>query len=141
MQRQLSDLMNTELVSLDEAEPASAAARWMRDAGVGSVLVTSGGRLAGILTDRDIVTRCIAEEADPTRVPVGSLCTDDVVALGPEALEGDAIRLMIDRAVRRVPIVSGERVVGIVTLGDLAVARDADSALGRISAAPPSPGN
>ena len=137
MQRQLRDLMNTELIALDESEPASAAARWMRDAGVGSVLVTSGGRLTGILTDRDIVTRCVAAETDPVQVPVGSLCTDDVVALEPEALEGDAIRLMIDRAVRRVPIVSGERIVGIVTLGDLAVARDAESVLGRISAAPP----
>jgi CBS domain-containing protein len=93
--------------------------------------------LSGILTDRDIVVRCVAGDFDPSQVPVGALCTADVVALPPEAVDGDAVRVMVDRAVRRVPIVEQDQIVGIVSLGDLAVARDATSALGRISAAPP----
>jgi CBS domain-containing protein len=108
----------------------------MRDQGIGDVLVEHDGSL-GIVTDRDIVTRAVAEGRDPQQVRVGDICTRDVETVSPDMSVDDVIRLMSDKAVRRVPVVEAGRPVGIVALGDLAVDRDRRSLLADISAAPP----
>ena len=112
------------------------AAEIMRDQGIGDVLVRDGGSL-GIVTDRDIVTRAIAEGRDPREVKLGDICTKDVQTVSIETPVDDVIRLMSDWAVRRVPVTDGGEPIGIVALGDLAVDRDRESLLGDISAAPP----
>jgi CBS domain-containing protein len=115
---------------------AAQAARMMRDQGIGDVLVEHDG-LLGIVTDRDIVTRAVAEGRDPQQVRLGDICTRDVETVSPDMSVDDVIRLMSDRAVRRVPVVEAGKPVGIVALGDLAVDRDRRSLLADISAAPP----
>jgi CBS domain-containing protein len=129
--------MNTKLVQLDADATALEAAKQMRDRDVGNVLVIHEGGLRGIVTDRDLVTRCLADGQGPEKTRLGDLCTEDLVTVQPDASIGDAVRTMTERAVRRLPVMDGERPVGIVSLGDLAVLQDRKSALGEISAARP----
>jgi CBS domain-containing protein len=133
----LRDLMSTELIRLDEDVPAREAAKLMREHDVGNVLVTRKGRLCGIVTDRDIVVRCIADGKDPEKTQLSEFCSEDLLTLKPDSKVGEAIRVMTEHAVRRVPVVDGDHPVGIVTLGDLAVSWDRKSALGEISSAKP----
>lgn len=130
------ELMKTNLTQLDAGATALDAARCMRDADIGDVLVTENGKLRGIVTDRDLVVRCLAEQGS-TDIKVGELCSTDLVTLTPDDEIDKAVRLMSEKAIRRLPVVDGEKAVGIVSLGDLAVARDRESALGQISAASP----
>ena len=116
---------------------AAQAAKMMRDQDIGDVLVQHDGSL-GIVTDRDIVTRAVAAGRDPKEVTLGDICTPDVETVSPDTSIDDVIRLMSDKAVRRVPVVEAGKPVGIVALGDLAVDRDRRSLLADISAAPPS---
>jgi len=116
---------------------AAQAAQMMRDQGIGDVLVQHEGSF-GIVTDRDIVTRAVAAGHDPKQVTLGDICTRDVETVSPDTSIDDVIRLMSDKAVRRVPVVEAGQAVGIVALGDLAVDRDRRSLLADISAAPPS---
>jgi signal-transduction protein with cAMP-binding, CBS, and nucleotidyltransferase domain len=135
--KKLQDVMSTDLLSLEASTPAAEAARLMRDEGVGNTLVTLDGNLHGIVTDRDLVVRCMAEGLDAATTSLGELCTEELVTLRRESSIGDAVQLMIERAVRRVPVVDGKTPVGIVSLGDLALSQDRESALGAISAAEP----
>jgi CBS domain-containing protein len=112
------------------------AARVMRDEAVGAVLLEQQGRLAGILTDRDIVVRSDAEGNDPDDVKAGDIATRDVEALTPDQSVQDAARFMREHNVRRVPVVQDGRPVGIVSIGDIAIELDPDSALADISSEP-----
>jgi len=138
MASMLRDLMTSNPTTLDVSATVSVAARAMRDLDVGDVLVMQNGDLRGIVTDRDIVVRCLAEGENPQSITVGELCTDALVTLSADASVADAVELMERHAIRRVPILENGSVLGIVSLGDLAVARAPRSALGQISAAPPS---
>lgn len=109
----------------------------MRDAGVGDVIVTEGGTIVGIVTDRDITVRATARGADPTTTEVGGVCSRELTLLGPDQTVDEAILLMSERALRRLPVVEDGRPVGIASLGDLAQQRDRDSVLGEVSAASP----
>jgi len=133
----LQDLMTRELVTCPSSTPVQTAARLMRDQDIGDVLVERDGQLVGILTDRDIVVRGLADRPDLGELCVGDICTADLQTVEPDADVGDVIKMMEEHALRRVPVVEGRRPVGIVTLGDLAMHRDQQSALGQISAAPP----
>lgn len=111
------------------------AARRMRAVDTGDVVVLDGDRLAGMLTDRDIVVRVVAEDKDGS-TPVREACSDeDLVTVTPDTAVEQAAELMRTKAVRRLPVVEGDRVVGIVSIGDLAIERDEGSALADISAA------
>lgn len=112
------------------------AAEMMRDQDIGDVLVQQDGSI-GIVTDRDIVTRAVAAGRDPKQVTLGDICTKDVQTVTPDTPVDDVIRMMSDKAVRRIPVVEDGQPIGIVALGDLAVERDRRSLLGDISAAPP----
>lgn len=137
MGKQLREVMTTDLVTLDTEQPVTEAAKRMRDDDVGNVLVTRQGRLTGILTDRDIVVRCLAQGSDPARTPVGDVCSAELATLGPDDDADNAVRLMGKKAIRRIPVVEEGRPIGLVALGDLAQVRDRESALGGISAAKP----
>jgi CBS domain-containing protein len=133
------DLMTAEPVVLDGSATLADAARAMKARNVGDVLVRSDGKLCGIVTDRDLVVRGLAEaREDAVHRPLGDICSRDLTTLAPDAEVDEAIRLMREKAVRRIPIVEGDRPLGILSLGDLAIARDRESALGEISAATPS---
>lgn len=110
----------------------------MKLSDIGTVIVEEdGGKLFGIVTDRDIVVRSIAEDLDPHHTQVGDICSKSLVTLKPTDSIDEAVRRMKENAVRRVPVVENDKPIGIVSLGDLAMERDPDSALGQVSLAPP----
>jgi CBS domain-containing protein len=138
MAQTIRDVMSPNVVTIDRKASLEEAARSMRDADVGAlVAVNEDGGVLGIVTDRDIVVRGLAEAGDPKSMTVEDISSEGLVTVRPDAPVEEAVRLMRDRTVRRLPVVEGGRPVGIVSIGDLAVERDPTSALADISAAPP----
>jgi CBS domain-containing protein len=137
MAEYLREIMTQKPVTLQTSDSIVAAARSMRDANIGDVVVLEDGQVRGILTDRDIVVRALAEGRDPARTTVGDICSRELTTLSPQDTIGNAAAVMRDKAIRRLPVVAEGRPVGIVSLGDLTLERDPQSTLGAISAAPP----
>lgn len=137
MAQSIRDVMteNPEAVAPDAS--VAEAAKKMRDGGFGGILCADGDELKGFLTDRDIAIRVVAEGKDPTSTTVGEVATGELHTLSPDDDASDAVELLRKHDIRRVPVVEGARPVGIVSIGDLAIKRDEDSALADISAAPP----
>jgi CBS domain-containing protein len=137
MAESIRDLMTPDPHCVDVDASIQEAAEVMRDKDIGPVIVTENGDVAGILTDRDIVIRAVAEGRDPGEAKVGDVCTRNVTTVSADQSVDDAIQVMRDADVRRVPVVDGDEPVGIVSLGDLAQEREPESVLADISAAPP----
>ena len=115
------DLMSTRVVSIGEDEPVSAAARLLKRANVGALPVCDGKRrLRGILTDRDIVTRCVASGGDPDHTPVREIMSRGVITCAPFDELDAVVRRMGEDQVRRLPVLDEGRLVGIMTLCDMA---------------------
>ncbi len=119
MPRKVEEVMTRDPVTLPEEAPVVKAAKLMRDRGIGDVLVVGDGRLRGLVTDRDIVVRAVAEGKDLTTTPLATLCTSDVVTVGPGQDVAEAARLMREKGVHQLPVVVDGRPVGVVALADL----------------------
>jgi len=137
MAQLVRDVMTPNPVTLPATASLVEGALAMRDFDVGDVLVLDNGQICGILTDRDIVVRGIAGGNYPATVKLAEICSRDLTTLSPTDRVEDAVTLMREKAIRRLPVVDGGKPVGMVSLGDLAVERDPHSALSDISAAPP----
>jgi CBS domain-containing protein len=136
MAQKVRDVMTTNPCEVSPDTPLVEAARLMREHAIGDVIVASGDSLRGMLTDRDIVVRAIAEGMDPASTTVDAVFSGDPVSVTPETPVDDAVRLMRQHAIRRLPVTEKGAVCGVVSLGDLAMERDERSALADISAAP-----
>ncbi|TDE28948.1 CBS domain-containing protein [Nonomuraea mesophila] len=134
MAKTVADVMTAHPAAIEGDQPVSAAASLMRERDTGAIIVNDGGRMQGIVTDRDIAVRVVADERGPD-TPVREACSPAVEAVDPDTGIDQAVRMMRSHAVRRLPVVEDGRAVGIVSLGDLAVERDENSALADISAA------
>ncbi|CQR59977.1 CBS domain-containing protein [Streptomyces leeuwenhoekii] len=137
MVQYVRDIMTSEPVTVEPQASVVDVARIMRDEDLGAVLVTEGDRLRGLVTDRDLVIRALAEGGDPQQTTVAGACSDDVVTVRPDEELDHVVELMREHAVRRIPVVDEGHPVGIVSLGDMAMERDPESALGDISVARP----
>lgn len=137
MTQTVRDVMTTDLVACPSTASIADAARFMRDRDIGDVLVVDDGKVRGIVTDRDIVVRCIADGGDASSARLADVCSSQLTTVGSDAGIEEAAQIMRDNALRRLPVVDDGTAVGIVTLGDLAVEVDPSSALGGISAAKP----
>jgi signal-transduction protein with cAMP-binding, CBS, and nucleotidyltransferase domain len=113
------------------------AAQLMRAQDIGDVLVVKDGKLLGLLTDRDITLRVVADGLDPLGVNCRSACTPDPVTVTPDTEIGAAMALMRAHAVRRLPVLESGRLAGMVSLGDLEQEDDPESTLAHISRATP----
>ncbi|MEV4322228.1 CBS domain-containing protein [Microbispora rosea] len=118
----VEEVMTRDPVTLPEEATVVKAAKLMRDRGIGDVLVVGDGRLRGLVTDRDIVVRAVAEGRDLATTPLATLCTCDVVTVGPDHDVAEAARLMREKDVRQLPVVVDGRPVGVVALADLTLA-------------------
>ncbi len=117
----VKDLMHTSVVTVEPSSTASLAARLLSRHNVGALPVCgSDRRLRGVVTDRDIVLRCIAAEDDPAQTPVRDIMTRYPATLSPGDDCREATRLMADKQVRRLPVVDNGKLVGILSLSDLA---------------------
>jgi CBS domain-containing protein len=132
----VGDVMTSDPVALSPDTPVRHAAKLMREQGIGDVLVVDGDRLKGIVTDRDIVIRAVADRDDLSTCTLRDVCSEHVITAVPDEQADAAIFRMRDNAVRRIPVVEGDRLVGVISLGDAALERDPNSALADISAAP-----
>ncbi len=135
---QVRDLMNSSVVSITPGESAALAARLLSRHNLGALPVCEAdGVLRGIVTDRDIVLRCVAAEEEPAQTPVREIMSRSCAVVAPDDDAREAARLMAVRQVRRLPVLEGGRVVGMVSLGDLAGSRrydmEASKALSDIS--------
>ena len=133
----VGEFMTTRLVTMDAADTLIMAARLMRDADIGDVIVTKGEKVTGIITDRDIAVRAVAEHVDPEQTTLDQVQTRDLIFVNPHDDAVAAGDLMRTYAVRRLPVIEDGRLVGVVSLGDLAVEREPDSVLADISADEP----
>lgn len=137
MAQHVRDIMTSDPATVEPQTSVAQVARIMRDEDLGVVLVTDGDDLRGVVTDRDLVIRSVSEGGDPERTTVAGACSDDLVTISPDEDLGHAVQLMREHSVRRIPVVDHGHPVGIVSLGDMAMERDPESALGDISAARP----
>lgn len=130
------DIMTPAPVGVYYSQTIGETARIMRDTQVGAVLVVNDGALSGLVTDRDLVLRGLAEGIGPD-AQVGPLCSGELVGVAADADLRSAEELMRQHAVRRLPVINEGQVVGIVSLGDLALSVDVDSPLAAVSRARP----
>jgi CBS domain-containing protein len=137
MARTVEEIMTRDPRTVDASDTVADAARVMRDSDIGDVVVMEDGQVSGIVTDRDIVVRGVADGRDADSTAVSEVCTTAVETIDPGASVDDALRLMREKDIRRLPVAKNGRPVGIISLGDLAVEREPDSTLADISAASP----
>jgi CBS domain-containing protein len=137
MAQQVKDVMTPTVVTVRPDASLVEAAQLMRAQDIGDVIVARDGELLGVLTDRDIALRAVADGVDPLTVSCQAVCTPDPVTVSPDNNITEAVRLMRRHAVRRLPVVADGRPLGIVSIGDLAQERDPGSALADISRAAP----
>lgn len=134
MTRKVREIMSAAPACMAASESVSAAAKAMKERGIGTVLVLSGGRLAGLVTDRDIAIRVLAENRDPLTTRLDDICSSELAVLSPDDDVETATRIVRDRAVRRLPVMADGTPVGVMSIGDLALDKDEGSALSQISA-------
>jgi CBS domain-containing protein len=135
MAQNVRDVMTQNVVTLPRTAPLRDAARRMKESDIGDVIVMDDGNMCGIVTDRDIVVRAIAEGKNPDSSSLEEICSHEIVSVSPGDSVDRAVQLMRERAVRRLPVVEGNKPVGIVSIGDLAIELDEHSGLADISAA------
>jgi CBS domain-containing protein len=136
MAQSIREIMTADPRTVDTGATVAEAAREMRDGDVGSVVVIENGAVAGIVTDRDIAVRVVAQGLDPDATRVSEVATMRPVTLTVDQSVDDAIRLVREQNVRRIIVLQDGRAAGIVSLGDLAIERDTDSALADIASEP-----
>jgi CBS domain-containing protein len=132
----IREVMTQNPTTVEASATIQEAAQLMDKEDIGNVLVVENGEVQGIVTDRDIVVRVLAK-GNGSDASVREACSTDLQALSPDDSIDDAIKKMEQADVRRLPVVEDNKPVGIVSLGDLAVERDTDSALADISSASP----
>ena len=131
------DVMTERPKTVEANETIVETARHMRDEDIGAVVVLKGSRVIGIVTDRDIVVRAVADGRFPGGATIGEIATGEPVTVGPEETLENAAALMREKAVRRLPVVENDQPVGIISIGDLAVNAEGSVPIEEISSAPP----
>ena len=121
MGKSVRDAMTENPRSIGASTSVVEAARLMREQDIGSLPITDDEKLVGMITDRDITTRVVAEAADPTSTSVEDVYSRDLVSVEPDEDLDEALQLMARHQVRRLPVVENDRLVGIVAQADVAL--------------------
>ena len=122
----VNEVMTKDVVKIDGDRTVFEASRIMSEKSVGSLIVVDGPRPIGIVTERDLVSRVLAEPFDPRRVLVRDIMTTPVFSITPESTLREAAETMIQYRVRRLPVIASSVLVGIITASDLAKALAAE---------------
>lgn len=118
----VKDVMNTEVKTIAEDSSVKEAAGEMKKFRIGSLVVVKKSKLIGILTERDILDKVVAEAGDSSKITVKQVMTTEVVIVRPDIDIGEAAELMMEKDVKKLPVVQGNQLVGIVTASDLCMA-------------------
>jgi CBS domain-containing protein len=137
MAQKVRELMTANPLTAEADDSLQTAAQTMRDADVGALVVTEAERILGVVTDRDIAVRAVADGMDPRTTRLAEFVSHEVVTVSPDDDLETASELMRTNAIRRLAVVDGEKLVGMLSLGDLAMDRDPSSVLADISEEPP----
>jgi CBS domain-containing protein len=124
MAKSVRDAMTEDPRSIGASASVVEAARLMRDGHIGSLPITDNEQLVGMITDRDIATRVVAEAADPQTTSVEDVYSRDLISVGPDEDLEEALQLMARHQVRRLPVVENGRLVGIVAQADIALSEN-----------------
>jgi len=124
----ISEIMTTEIKKATPDNTLADIAAMMRDEDVGALPVVQDGELRGIVTDRDIVVRAIAEGKEPTTATVQEVLSEELESVEPDDDVEDAADLMASRQIRRLPVVQRGKLIGMVSLGDIAVKHEESTA-------------
>lgn len=114
------EIMTTRVVSVEPSSTVKDAALLMNRHNIGAVPVVDGGAVRGMLTDRDIVLRCVAENRDASTLKVSDICSHGAVSVNPSQNISEAINLMATEQVRRLPVVDSGHIVGMLSFADIA---------------------
>jgi CBS domain-containing protein len=117
---QVSEIMTTRIVSVTPGSSVRDAAVLMNRHNIGAVPVVDNGTVSGMITDRDIVLRCVSENRDPAAVKVSDICSSGAVSVKPSQSVRDAMHLMSAEQVRRLPVVDNGKLVGMLSFADIA---------------------
>ena len=121
MAKPITDVMSANPCAIDASKPVAYAAKMMKEEDVGLAPIVEGDRLVGALTDRDIVTRVVAEGRDPQSVTAREVASTDLVTIDPQQDLDEALRLMASNQIRRLPVVAEDgRLVGVLAQADVA---------------------
>lgn len=113
-------MMSNRVISIESHENAEQAAKMIAEHNIGSLPVVNGGKLCGMITDRDIVLRCVSEGKEPERTKVRDIMTSNISFVSPNQEVEEALDLMAQKQIRRLPVVENEKMVGILTIADIA---------------------
>jgi CBS domain-containing protein len=117
---QVREIMTTRIVSVEPTSTVKDAALLMNRHNIGSVPVVDGTAVRGMLTDRDIVLRCVAENRDAATLKVSDICSQGAVSISPDQNLSDAMNLMSTEQVRRLPVIDNGRLIGMLSVADVA---------------------
>jgi CBS domain-containing protein len=120
MAKKIRDVMTPDPEAIQAEQPATEAAKLMKQVDAGMIPVVRDGKLLGTITDRDIVVRVVAEGRDPQSTTVLEVASRDLVTVEPEQDLDEALQLMASHQVRRLPVVENERLVGVLAQADVA---------------------
>ncbi len=116
----IRDIMTDDVECCSLLDNVYEVAVKMKELNVGAIPIVDHEKLVGMITDRDIVLRCIAEK-HPASSKVEDIMSNDLITISPDSDSREAIQLMAEHQIRRLPVVEGDRLIGIVSLGDFAV--------------------
>ena len=122
---QIKEIMNKDVATVDSGMNVQNVARKMVKSNIGALLVTNGTKLVGIVTERDIIAKVMAEGKDPQTVKVCEIMTEEVIMVGPNQDIEDAADVMTEKKIKKLPVVSGGQLVGIITATDIVAAEPA----------------
>ena len=122
------DIMTSEVETASPDTTLEEVATMMKTEDVGAIPIVEDEELVGIITDRDIVVRCVAEGKDASEISVEDILSEDLETASPDMDVDEAVRLMSQRQIRRLPVVEDNRLVGMLALGDIAVKQDEEEA-------------
>ena len=124
MTKNIREVMTPSPETVEANKTAAEAAKLMKKADAGMIPVVQDQKLVGTVTDRDIALRVVAEGKDPGATTVGEIASKDLVTIGPDQDIGEALGLMANNQIRRLPVVEGETLIGVVAQADVARAAD-----------------
>ena len=119
----VKDIMNTDVKTIKPDESVQKAAEIMKEFRIGSLIVIIGTKLTGIVTERDILNGVVAEDKVPSEVKIEDVMTKEVIMISPEMAIDEAVDLMMEKKIKKLPVVKRDKLVGILTVADLAQAQ------------------